>query len=153
MDLTQYVNNLFIILWNIIVFLCSIVSQSNIKEKEYISFAGFDCVLRILNNIYKNIKELTNKITSKQNNINAVKNLTVSQFINKNKNCVSNKVNSNNTVINKALQSWKLLYIKRLKDAQATQNLVSKQHFFRLQDKCAYLYPFAVQNYRCINCF
>ncbi len=137
MNLEQYAKNLFIILWNIIIFLCPFISQNNTQEKETPSFLGFTCIFNVLNNIYKNIKELTNKITSKLNNTSTANTSSVAKYINKNKIYVSNRVNSNNSVTSQAIKSINLLYMKRLKDAQATQNLISnsKQHIFPIQLK------------------
>ncbi len=135
MNLTSYIKNLFIILWNIITFLCPLISQNSMQEKETAFFSCLTDVLNFLNNIYKNIKEITNKIRSKQNSNNAAKTSAVAKPINKNNNFISNIVNSNNTLINKAIKNANFLNSNKLKDVLATQTLISnsKQHFIPLE--------------------
>ncbi len=147
MNLTSYTKNLFIILWNIITLLCPFISQSNTKEKETYSFSGLSSILIFLDNVYKNIKELSDKIISKPNNTKTAKILAVAKSISKNQHPVLNRVNANKYTTSQAKKSTNLLNSKRLKDALATQILISKQHFFRLGDKCAFLYPFLSKNH------
>ncbi len=138
MNLISYTKNLFIILWNIITFLCPFISENNTQEKETSSFSSFACTFKHFNNIYKYIKELTNKITPKQTNINTAKISVVTNTIIKNKNFVSNRVNVNNRIRNKPIKNANLLYTNKLKDALATQILISKHYFSCIKDKCAY---------------
>ncbi len=141
MNLTQYAKTLYAILWNIIVFLCPIFSQNNTTEKKTSAFSCFVRIDNHLNIIYQSIKELINKITSKQNNNSTASTMAVSNNTNKNTKSMLNRLNSNTTLINQALKSAYLLYSKRLKDAQATQILISKHYFSCPEDKCAFLYP------------
>ncbi len=136
MNFTQYVKTIFCILWNIIVFLCPIMAPQNLTIGKKKAFSAFARINTYFYNIFLSLKESKKKI-----------------IVNKNKKQILNILNINNKVLNQALKLSKLLSYLKLKDAQATQNLISKQHIFRLQDKCAYLYPFAVQNYHCLNSF
>ncbi len=147
MQLNQYVKNVCLILWNMIAFLCPVILQNNIREKEITSFSDFVRVDKYLKAIYKNLKELIYKIKSQDNNNKAAESSTVVNNIYQRKNSVLNRINNNNKTVNQALNNANLLYIKRLKDALATQILISKQHFFRLGDKCDLLYPFLSKNY------
>ncbi len=145
MILAQYLKTLSAVLWNIIIFLCPTIALYCLDAGEKLSLFGYKRIYNYFSFILYNLKKFKNKKILKNKNNSTVANLTVSNCIYKNKNSVSNRVNINNTLMNKALKSFKLLHIKKLKDALATQNLISKQHFFRLQDKCAYLYPFCKQ--------
>ncbi len=145
MKLSQYIKTLYAILWNLIAFLCSIISLSNITKKKTPSFSLLVYAYNILTMTYKDLNELINNILSKQKHNNTAATTAVTNPIYKNKNSVSNRVKSNNILINQALKSANLLSTLRLKDAPATQMLISKQHFVRLQDKCAFLYPFCKQ--------
>ncbi len=147
MDLAHYTKNLFIILWNIIAFLCQFISHNIVKEKKITSFSVFVRVDKIFIAIYNILKELINKIKPKANNNNTAKNKADTKPINTNKNSKSNRVNFNNIGTNQAIKTLYSLHIKKLKDALATQNLISKHYFSRLWDKCAYLYPFLGKNH------
>ncbi len=183
MNFTQYVKIIFCILWNIIVFPCPVIAPQNLiigKKKAFSAFARIDTYFY---NIFFFLKQLKNKIIINKNN---KADAASAQTGNKNKKQILNILNTNNKVLNKALKLSKLLSYLKLKDAQATQNLISKQHIFPIahklvtyrvlmfrldlnyikayidairkvttvtQDKCAYLSPFAVQNYRCSELF
>ncbi len=153
MDLVQYIKTLCFILWDIIVFLCPCISLKNIKAKKYSYFLNIVSVYKYLNLIFTIIKDLINKKILKNKNNSTAGIPTAPNNINKNKNSVSSRIKSNNNILNQSLKIVNLLYTKRLKDAPATQNLISKQHIFRLQDKCACLYPFVSKNYRCSELF
>ncbi len=139
MNLAQYVKTLCFILWNTIVFLCPCISLRNIRTRKYSSFLDIASVYKYLNLIFVIIKDLMNKKILKNKNNSTAGTPAAPNNINKNKNSVSSRIKYSNNIINQALKTVNLLYIKRLKDAQATQNLISKQHIFRLQDKCAFL--------------
>ncbi len=147
MKLTQYIKTLSILLWNMIAFLCPIISLKNTEEKKNLSFYCFVRIDRYLKVIYMNLKELIYIIKSKDNNNSAAESSTVVNNIYERKNSALNRINNNNKTVNQVLNNANLLYIKRLKDALATQILISKQHFFRLGEKCAFLYPFVSKNH------
>ncbi len=150
MNLAQYIKKLLFILWNIIVFLCPIMAPQSLTNKKKLSFWAFTRIDIYFYNIFLALKELKKKIIiNKNNKADAVS----AQITNKNKKQILSILNTNNKVLNKALKLSKLLSYLKLKDARATQNLISKQHIFRLEYKCVYLYPFAVQNYRCSELF
>ncbi len=145
MKLSQYIKTLYAILWNLIAFLCPIISLSNITKKKTPSFPLLAYIYNTLTTTYKDLNEFINNILSKQKHNNTAATTAVTNPICKNNRSVSNRVKSNNILISQALKSANSLSILKLKDAPATQNLISKQHIFRLWDKCAYLYPFCKQ--------
>ncbi len=144
MNLTQYVTTLFCVLWNIIVFLCSIFAPQNSTNGKKPSFSTFAHIDIYFYNIFLLLKELKKKIIINKNN---QADTTSAQIFNNNKKQTLNKFNANNKALNQSLKTTKLLSYLRLKDAQATQNLISKHHFSRLGDKCAFLYPFLSKNH------
>ncbi len=131
MKISQCVKTLLAILWNIIMFLCPTIALYNSDFGKKASFSKFKHIYNYFSSILYTLKEFINKKILKQNNKNTAKIIAVSKSINNNKNSVSNRLSSNNLLTNKALKSYNLLYSKRLKDAPATQNLISnsKQHF------------------------
>ncbi len=153
MNITQYINNLPVIFWNIIAFLCPCISKDNLTEKKNSSFPLCVSFNNYFSSVYSILKEFLNKIFSKQTDNNSVTISTELKNIYKNKNSVSNRTNHKNSSINQAIKFADLLYTKRLKVAQATQNLISRVHFVRLQDKCVQFSPFALQNYHCLYIF
>ncbi len=142
MNLKQYAKILYFMLWNIVTFLCSYVSPHNIKEKKIASFADSARIDNNLNDSFKVLKEFITKKILKNKNNSAAKTMAAVNPIYKNKNSVSNRIYLNSTAINEAQKNVNSLYIKRLKDAPATQILILKEHFIRLQDKCVFLSPF-----------
>ncbi len=139
MNLSQYVKTLFIILWSMIAFVCPISVQQKSKTNKTLCFYNLKLINTYFYNIFVSLKALKNKIIPNKKNKTNKKAVYI---INKKKKQVSNIFNTNNKVLNQSLKLSKDLSYLRLKDAQATQNLISKQHFIRLQDKCAFLYPF-----------
>ncbi len=132
MKLSQYVTTLFCILCNIIVFLCPISAQKNTTNWKKLSFFAFAHIDIYFYNIFLFLKELKKKIIINKNN---QADTTSVQTVNKNKKQSSNMLDANNQVLNQSLKLSKLLSYLRLKDAQATQNLIShlKQHFIPLE--------------------
>ncbi len=125
MKISQCVKTLLFVLWNIIIFLCPTIALYHLDFRKKSSFSCFKSAYNYFSfNLY-NLKEFINKKVLKQNNNSTAKILAESKFINKNKNSVSNRINSNNKLINQAIKSSYLLSPKRLKDALATQNLIS----------------------------
>ncbi len=153
MKLSQYTKTLLSVLWNIMTFLCSSISLNNTTEKKTPFFPDFVLIDNYLFSIYKILKELINKKILKNKNNTTAETSVVPNNIYKNKNSVSSRINTNNIIINQAQQCVNLLYIKKLKDALATQILISKQYTFRMKDKCAYFSPFAMQDYHCLYIF
>ncbi len=150
MNLKQYVKILYflyLMMWNIIKFLYTIFPQKNIVLQKKASFFCFKRIDTNLNSILYNLKEFINKKILKENNTSTAKELVAVKHINKNKISVLNRIYTSTIFVNMVLKNSNSLYIKRLKDAPATQILISKQHFFRLQDKCAFLYPFVSKNH------
>ncbi len=147
MRLTHYVKTVIFMLWNMIVFLCPIIAQHNIEGKKKPSFSGLACVKNYFSFIIYNFKEFINNKILKNKNNSTANTLAVPNYINENKNSVSNRIKSNNNMTNQVLKSVNSLYVKRLKDALATQNLISKHYFSRLWDKCAFLYIFVSKNH------
>ncbi len=150
MKIIQYFKTIFCILWNIIALLCPVIVPQNLSNGKKLSFSAFARIDIYFYNIFLLLKELKKKIIKNKNN---KADATSAQPTNKNKKQSSNMLDANNQMSNQVLKLLKLLSYKKLKDALATQNLISKQHIFRLEDKCACLYPFAVQNYRCSELF
>ncbi len=145
MKLTHYIKNLCFILWNMIAFLCPIISLKTVEIKQKHIFSLFVVVYRYLTANYKILKAFINIKILKNKNNNTAGTPAALNYTNKNNISKLNRVIDSCTLANKALKSFKLFYIKRLKDALATQNLISKHYFIRLWDKCAFLYPFCKQ--------
>ncbi len=139
MNLTSYIENLFIILWNIIAFLCPIMAQQNQTSGKKLSLCAFAHIDMYFYNIFLFLKELKKKIIINKNN---KADATSAQTTNKNKKQALNMFYINNQIL---YQLLKPLFYKRLKDAQATQNLISKHYFSRLWDKCAYFSSFSIK--------
>ncbi len=144
MNFTQYVKTIFCILWNIIVFLCPTIAPQNLTNGKKLSFSAFARINIYFYNIFLFLKELKKKIIINNNN---KADTASAQTTNKNKKQSLNLLDTSNQVSNQLLKLSKLLSYLRLKAAPATQNLISKQHFFRLQDKCAFLYSFVSKNH------
>ncbi len=140
MNSNQCAKILYIILWSIIVFLCTTISQFNINGKKAVSFSYFAHIDNYFINIYEILKEFIEKINLKQNNNCIAETSSVANNIYKNKKPVLNRVSVNNKVVNQALKNADCLYNEALKAALAKQNLILKEQFIRLQDKCALLY-------------
>ncbi len=147
MNLAQHFKNLCFILWNIIVFLCTFILPGNIISKKYPSFIGCVPIYNYSNATYKVLNDFINKKILKNKNNSAAGLPALPKHINKKQKYALNVIKSNNTITNNALKNANLLSAKRLKDALATQILISKQHIFRLWDKCAFLYPFVSKNH------
>ncbi len=135
MKLTQYAKNLCNILWNIISFLCLTIAPQNLTNGKKLFFSAFAYIDIYFYNIFLFLKELKKKIKVYKNN---QADATSAQTFNKNKKQTLNMLNVNNKALNQILKSIKLLSYLRLKDAPATQNLISKHYFSRIEDKCAY---------------
>ncbi len=131
MNLTSYIKNLFIIVWNIIALLCPIFAPHNPDSKKKLSFSAFQHIDMYFYNIYLFLKKLKKKIIINKKNKADV---TSAQTANKNKKQALNMLGINNQVSNNLLNLLKSLSYKILKDAPATQNLISnlKQHFIPL---------------------
>ncbi len=136
-----------------IIFLCSFISQRNIQREKTASFSGFFDINKYLNHVFFILKRFINIKILKQNNNSIVLIMGVPNNIYKNKYSVLSRIKPNNIAINNAINIACLLYSKGLKDALATQILISKQYFIGPQDKCVNLYPFALQNYHCLYIF
>ncbi len=150
MNITQYINSLLVIFWNIIAFLCPCISKDNFEEDKTRSLSVCVNVYNYSSSIYTILKEFSNKLLLKHNNKNSI-NITIEpKDTYRNKNAVINRINFDNTLINQAIKFAKSLYSNRLKDAQATQILILKRHFIRLEDKCAHFSLFAVQKCHCL---
>ncbi len=141
MRLTPHITTLILIIWNTVVFLCSIIPFNNTKEKKNLIPRVFKAIYKTLIITYNILKEFTNKILLKTKNNNAAQITAASKNIYKNKKSASSRSNNNNTLTKIALKSANILQQKKLKDAQATQILISKHYFSCLEDKCAFLYP------------
>ncbi len=126
MKLSQYVTTLFCVLWNIIAFLCPIFTPQNPTNGKKLSFSAFAHIDIYFYNIFLLLKELKKKIIINKNN---QADATSAQTANKNKKQTLNILNANNKVLKQSLKLSKSLSYLRLKDAQATQMLISKQHF------------------------
>ncbi len=135
----HYVKMFLITLWNMIVFFCPLISQSNAVEHKKLFFSLFVSNFDFLNIIYKNIKEFIKIKVSKQRKNNTVSKCTYNN--NYYYYYALNRINIFNTAINCTLKGVNLLYTKGLKAVLAAQNLISKKHYIRIQDKCAFLYP------------
>ncbi len=144
MKITQYVKTLFFILWNMITFLCLIIAPQNLNSVKELCLSVLKRIDSYFYNIFLYLKELKKKIIINKNN---KADASSAQPINKSKKQVLNSFDINNNILNQAVKSSKRLSNNKLKDAPATQNLISKQHFFRLQDKCAFLYSFVSKNH------
>ncbi len=149
---TSHIKTLIFILWNMMAFLCPIILQYAVFKLQPVYFSYTQLVSKYFLDILFNFKEFINKIILKNKNNNTAKHLAAAKLIHGNQKSILNKFNANIKALNNILEHIKNILQLGLKDAPATQNLISKQHIFRIQDKCAFLYPFAVQNYHCINC-
>ncbi len=137
MSLTQYITTSLLLLWNMIVFLCPIISLNYIGNNKKSYFPLFKSIYNSLNIIYKTIKEVISKKTSKQTNNDAAPIMAVSNGLYKNQKAMLKIIKFNNTIINQAIKFAYLLYTKRLKDALATQILISNlnQHIIPVHAK------------------
>ncbi len=144
MKITQNVKTIFSILWSIVIFLCPIIAPQNLTNGKKLSFSAFTRIDIDFYNIFLFLKELKKKIITNNNN---KADTTSAQTSIKNKKEVLNKLDANSQVLNQLLKLSNSLSYKRLKDALATQNLISRHYFSRLQDKCAFLYPFVSKNH------
>ncbi len=147
MKLTQYIKNLLFILWNMIVFLCPIIPQNADVESKQLIFFYFKVVSKYFTDILSSFKGFIIKINLKIKNNSTAVTPAAANCINKNKNSKLNRAGYNYAVINQLLKITNSLYINKLKDAPATQNLIFRVHFIRLEDKCALLYPFVSLNH------
>ncbi len=132
MNFIQNVKTIFSILWSIVIFLCPIIAPQNLTNGKKLSFSAFTRIDIDFYNIFLFLKELKKKIVINNNN---KADSILAQANNKNKKQTSNKLDANNQVLNKSLKLSKLLLYKELKDAPATQNLISKQHIFPIAHK------------------
>ncbi len=137
MKLAEYLNNLLFILWNMVAFLCPIISYNNIIDVKSYTCCYFHHFNKHFLPILYNFKEFIKKINIKNKNNSTAEALVVVNPINKSNSSKLNRVSFSDAKINKASKSLNLSYIKRLKDALATQNLISnlKQHIFPIPHK------------------
>ncbi len=151
MTLTLFITTLLIALWNIITFLCPTTSLNNINKRKKPYFSIITNIYKYPSIIYTAIKKIINKIPRKQNNNSIITTPNTENNIYKTQNSVQNRISNSILIMNKALICANFLRLKKLKDAQATQILISKQHIFRPEDKCAYFSPFAAKFYHYLN--
>ncbi len=131
MKTAQYIKTLFCMLWNMIVFLFPNISQHNDEERKKFVFSYIQLVNKYFSARLYNFKRFIIYIDLKIKNNSTARLPAASNYINKNKHSKLNRVISNVTTINQEFKSLNSFCIKRLKDALATQNLISKlkQHF------------------------
>ncbi len=131
MQINQYITTILCVLWNIIIFLCPNIASQSANNRKKLSFYASERIDTYFNPIFLLLKELKKKIISNKNN---KADATSVKVININKKQVLNIFDANNTILNQVLKNTNLLSYLRLKDAQATQNLISssKQHFIPL---------------------
>ncbi len=124
-----------------IVFICPSIMQNDLQK--YIKlFLPFNASVNNLSNLaFVNIKVLTSIKLIKQINNDAIEKSIASKYTYKNKNYKSIILNVCYNAINYTPGSVNLLYTKGLKTVLATQNLMTKEHFVRQQDKCVFLHP------------
>ncbi len=136
MNLTQYIKNLLLLLWNTIAFLCPVISQNDVESKQLILFY-FQVVSKYFIDILPNFKGFIIKINLKIKNNSTAVTPAVANCINKNKNSKLNRAGYNYAVINQSLKITNSLYINKLKDAPATQILISNlnQHIIPVHVK------------------
>ncbi len=153
MKITQYVKTLLCILWNIIILLCPFVAPQDQTNGKKLYFSAFTRIDVYFYNIFLPLKGLKNKIIINKNN---QADATSVQTTNKNKKQTLSMLEVNNQVINQALKLSKLLSYKKLKDALATQILISnsKQHFIPLGSMVVVYQSLLLQLYlSCIKAF
>ncbi len=134
MKTTQYLKILFCLFWNMIAFLCPIISYKNFADVKLYTCYYFQHVNKHFLAILYNFKEIINKKILKNKNNSTAETLAVVNPINKTKSSKSNRAVFSKIKTNQALKNLNPFYINKLKDALATQILISnsKQHFIPL---------------------